>query len=1224
MKITKIAIHKHSWLTLIVMALASAAAFGGTFSADFNDGAVPAGSAVYGNTVIGSTGGAGGTGVLKITQAINAQNGSFVIDDLDPGAPQGLNSFTAAFKLRVGGGTSTPADGFSFAVGNDLPADGWGEEGPTTAGLTVAFDIYDNAGGEAPAIDLKWNGIEFRHTVVPISFLRTGAEFVDVLIKLDSDGTFDLNYNGTLVYSNIFVPNFFPITAAKFGFGGRTGGLNENQWVDDLNITTTTGGLQLAVTQQPSDITVLANSPATLRLWVNSSDPFLSYQWFKKASGDPDFTAIAGATEATLVTSPLSVADSGTQYRASITGDSEVISGTATVTVVEIVPPLTPTLSLNFDDGTLPAGTAVFGTAAVGTDGFLHLTEAVNDQNGTFTIEDLNGGQAVDSLYASFKLQLGPGTPVPADGFSFNWANDFPNAVLGSAEEGAGTGLTVAFDVWDGGGGEAPAVDVKYGGTVLASHKLSISELSLARFADVVIRLQSNGQVDVAYDGILLHQGVQLPGFTAIAGGRFGFAARTGGANEAHFVDDISITTTIFAGPVGFLRQPSNTVALVGQAGTFSVEVNDPARSTYQWQKRGPLDAGFSDIPGATTATYTTPPTVAADDGTRFRVVVTSPVNTVTSAEAMLSVADLVRPIAGEINYDFNDGLVPVGAVIAGSAVVSATGGVGDSGVLHLTDAVNDQNGAFIISDFNTNQAVGSFTAAFRMRVGGGTEPPADGFSFNWANDLPTGLPGEPENGAGTGLTVGFDIYDNAGGEAPSIDLRWDGALIASKMVALDFIRTGVEFAEVLVQLNPNGTVTVVYEGNIVFYNIALPGFTGLGGASFAFGARTGGLNENQWVDDIAIDTSLYLGPVLFTEQPASKTVLEGSTVTLSVAVNDPARASFQWQRKGPSETAFVDIGGATTNSFTTAPLTLADSGTQFRVVMTSAVNVLTSSVATVTVINLELPAGHIDFTFDDGALPAGGAVFGTAAVSPTDGVGGGGTMKLTVAANDQTGVFILNDLSAGANIDTLTVFFRARVGEGTALPADGFSFVWASDLADGTFGEDGAGSGLVVSFDTWDNGGGEAPAIDVRFNGGAVASQKVPASLLDTAGEYVPVFIRVQPDGTVDVVYDNEVVIFDALIPNFVGLAGARYGWGARTGGANENHWIDDIQISASTALRIFSAERVGNELRLTYTGVLQSAAVVEGPYTDVVNATSPALIPITEGNRFFRTRAP
>lgn len=119
----------------------------GTFSADFNDAAVPVGTAVYGNTLVDSSGGAGGSGVLKLTQAINGQVGSFVIDDLDPGSISGVNSFTAAFKVRIGGGTATPADGFSFAAGPDLPAAGWSEEGPTTTGLVVAFDIYDNGGG---------------------------------------------------------------------------------------------------------------------------------------------------------------------------------------------------------------------------------------------------------------------------------------------------------------------------------------------------------------------------------------------------------------------------------------------------------------------------------------------------------------------------------------------------------------------------------------------------------------------------------------------------------------------------------------------------------------------------------------------------------------------------------------------------------------------------------------------------------------------------------------------------------------------------------------------------------------------------------------------------------------------------------------------------------------------------------------------------------------------
>ncbi|MBL9169439.1 MAG: hypothetical protein JNN07_16990 [Verrucomicrobiales bacterium] len=1202
-------------------ALTGASLSAGTFTADFNDATVPAGSAVYGSTIVDSAGGVDGGGVLKLTQAVNSQTGSFVVDDLDPGSAGGLNSFTADFKMRVGGGTATPADGFSFSVGSDLPAAAWSEEGPTTTGLVVAFDIYDNAGGEAPAIDLRWNGVEFRHLVVPLDLLRTGAGFVDVMIKVDPDGTFDLTYNGTQVYSNVFIPNFAPMVAAKFGFGARTGGLNENQWVDDLTIATTTGDLQVAVTQEPADVTVLANAAATLRVAVNSSDPSLNYQWFRKGPTDAGFTAIAGANEAILVTAPLSVADAGTQYRLTVTGLTEVTTRAATVSVVDIPPPVA-NLTLDFGDGAVPSGTAVFGTAAVGPDGFVHLTEAANDQNGAFTIEDINGGQAVDSLDVRFQLQLGPGSTPPADGFSFNWASDLPNATLATAEEGAGTGLTVSFDAYDSGGGEAPAVDVKFGGTVLASRKLTIQELSLERFADVLIRVRPNGLVDVAYDGMLLHSGVQIPGFSALAGARFGFAARTGGANQAHYLDTISIATTLFTGPTAITRQPTNAVVLVGQAASFDVLVNDPSRSTFQWQRRGPGEATFSNIAAATGSSFTTSATTGGDQGALYRVVVTGPANTVSSEAVSLDVVTVTRPTTAEIDFNFNDGAVPAGTTVLGTAVVTATGGVGDSGVLHLTDAVNGQNGAFVISNAAPSQAVGSFTAAFRMRVGGGSEPPADGFSFNWASDFPAALPGEPENGGGTGLSVGFDIYDNGAAEGPSIDLRWQGGLIASKMVSVDFIRTGDEFADVLVRLNPNGTVTVVYETNVVFYNVPLTNFTGLSGASFAFAARTGGLNENQWVDDIAVDTESYVGPLLITRQPSDLAVLNGQTATLTVEVNDPGQASFQWQRRGPGEPGFLSVPAATGPSLTTAPLMLTDSGTQFRVVVTNSANVLTSMVATITVFELSLPPGAIEIGFNDGAVPSDSAVFGTAAVSANEGVDDSGVLKLTSAVNDQVGSFIVNDLNPGMNIDTLTVAFKARVGEGTSPPADGFSFVWASDLADGTFGEDGAGSGLVVSFDTYDNGAGEAPAVDVRFNSTLVESRKVPASLLDTAGEYVSVLIRVEPDGSVDVVYDGQVVIYNVTIPGFQGLTGGRYAWGARTGGANANHWIDDIQISAATALRILSIERVGTDIRLTYTGVLQSSDKVEGPYTDVPNATSPAVIPIGPGNRFFRTR--
>jgi hypothetical protein len=40
----------------------------------------------------------------------------------------------------------------------------------------------------------------------------------------------------------------------------------------------------------------------------------------------------------------------------------------------------------------------------------------------------------------------------------------------------------VAFDTWDNGGGEAPAIDIKWHGTTVASRRLTVDELSVGTF----------------------------------------------------------------------------------------------------------------------------------------------------------------------------------------------------------------------------------------------------------------------------------------------------------------------------------------------------------------------------------------------------------------------------------------------------------------------------------------------------------------------------------------------------------------------------------------------------------------------------------------------------------------------------------------------------------------------------------------------------------------------
>jgi len=80
------------------------------------------------------------------------------------------------------------------------------------------------------------------------------------------------------------------------------------------------------------------------------------------------------------------------------------------------------------------------------------------------------------------------------------------------------------------------------------------------------------------------------------------------------------------------------------------------------------------------------------------------------------------------------------------------------------------------------------------------------------------------------------------------------------------------------------------------------------------------------------------------TTQPANQTVSAGQTATFSVVATGTAPLSYQWQKNG------VAITGATSSSYTTPVTTTADSGEQFRVVITNAFGNITSSVATLTV----------------------------------------------------------------------------------------------------------------------------------------------------------------------------------------------------------------------------------------------------------------------------------
>jgi hypothetical protein len=121
--------------------------------------------------------------------------------------------------------------------------------------------------------------------------------------------------------------------------------------------------------------------------------------------------------------------------------------------------------------------------------------------------------------------------------------------------------------------------------------------------------------------------------------------------NGAGSATSAAATLTVTAAPVAptITTQPSNQTVSAGQTATFSVVASGTAPLMYQWQKNN------MNISGATSATYTTPPTTSGDNGATFRVMVTNVVTTVSSNTATLTVNPVVTSPGTDMTTYHND-----------------------------------------------------------------------------------------------------------------------------------------------------------------------------------------------------------------------------------------------------------------------------------------------------------------------------------------------------------------------------------------------------------------------------------------------------------------------------------------------------------------------------------------------------------------------------------------
>ncbi len=92
--------------------------------------------------------------------------------------------------------------------------------------------------------------------------------------------------------------------------------------------------------------------------------------------------------------------------------------------------------------------------------------------------------------------------------------------------------------------------------------------------------------------------------------------------------------------PPSVTTQPASLTVTAGQTATFTVAATGTAPLSYQWQTNA------TNIPGATSSSYTTPATSSSDNGSQFAAIVSNSAGSVTSNAATLTVNPAPTPPA--------------------------------------------------------------------------------------------------------------------------------------------------------------------------------------------------------------------------------------------------------------------------------------------------------------------------------------------------------------------------------------------------------------------------------------------------------------------------------------------------------------------------------------------------------------------------------------------------
>jgi hypothetical protein len=180
-------------------------------------------------------------------------------------------------------------------------------------------------------------------------------------------------------------------------------------------------------------------------------------------------------------------------------------------------------------------------------------------------------------------------------------------------------------------------------------------------------------------------------------------------------------------------------------------------------------------------------------------------------------------------------------------------------------------------------------------------------------------------------LSVTVDTFDNGGGEAPGIEIKWQGVRVAFQATTKEFLRKDM-FVDASITVTAAGEATFTYDG--VTVSATLAGYAGIQANKYMFGARTGGGNDRHWLDDICINACATIEPAPLCENAVQVEIYTGHSRIgggapysgfvgsfTSSRVSFAAETGYNWHPFslndfGADITGYLDVAAAGTYTF--------------------------------------------------------------------------------------------------------------------------------------------------------------------------------------------------------------------------------------------------------------------------------------------------------------------